>query len=61
MSGECDRCGEHAVDCQCFPGFYISREQVEKYWPKEPTPTPAWDRFASALKKYIDYLKSVGK
>ncbi len=29
MSGECDRCGEHALDCECSP--IISDYDLEKY------------------------------
>lgn len=28
MSGECDHCGEHAVDCQCF----VSDFEMPKTW-----------------------------
>jgi hypothetical protein len=24
MSGECDKCGEHALNCECFNKYYLS-------------------------------------
>lgn len=37
MSGECEECMQHILDCKCErPLFrqYISKEEAEKYFPR---------------------------
>lgn len=36
MSGECEKCGEHAVDCKCpmiMERKWISKEEAKEMWP----------------------------
>lgn len=39
MSGECDTCGEHTLDCKCpmpWERRWIDRVKAEKMFPKSP-------------------------
>ena len=45
MSGECDKCGEHTLDCTCGSfdqRRYIDRELLYDRFPREQPTEPIW-------------------
>ena len=50
MSAECEKCGEHILDCLCHLGIpmkWISRKEALEFWPNDdynsPDPIRSYD------------------
>lgn len=61
MSGECEECGEHCLDCRCTATKYIA-PQVVKYGLFDYTMKDHQDPYCSlSSKKVDDYLQDALK
>lgn len=63
MSGECPKCGEHALECNCGIGCDPKGTKIEKYslWPIESIPFPEYQTSPEEASKFmrinVDILK----
>lgn len=44
-----------------WPTVHMSKEEIEKWWPKEGSPTPNWDALKKQIKGFIEKLKENGQ
>jgi uncharacterized protein (DUF1778 family) len=54
MSGECDECGEHTVDCQCNRVIKLSDSDRDYFLKTMQHPPPPNKAYKQAWKSYLN-------